>query len=238
MSSDPAPAGARIGRVNGAAVYVFGVVAANHPGQPADLVGLGGPDAAVWRVRAGATAGVVAAAPGWLRARPRDLLAHQLVLDCLWQGGAVLPARYGIVAPDEEALRAGLRRSALRHLDALAQVAGRVEIDVGVHPVAGAGAVYEALRPLAVRASAAPAPRGLPYTRADGDRGALLAGRFLVEEDTVDTFLSRVAALDRARAGRGRIRATGPLPPYGFMEPITGLTGPASTSDPLLDRSG
>jgi len=217
MSSDPGPAGVRTDRVNGAAVYVFGVVAADHPGHAADLVGLGGPDAAVWRVPAGATAGVVAAAPGWLRARPRDLLAHQLVLDCLWQAGPVLPARYGIVAPDEETLRAGLRRWALRHLDALAQVAGRVEIDVGVHPAGGAGDVYEALRPHAVRA---------------------LAGRFLVEEDTVDTFLSRVATLDRARARRGRIRATGPLPPYAFLEPITGLAGLASASDPLLDRSG
>lgn len=214
MSSDPGGADARIGGVNGAAVYLFGVVAADHPVQPADLVGLGGPDAAVWRVRAGATAGVVASAPGWLRARPRDLLAHQLVLDCLWQGGPVLPARYGLVAPDEEVLRAWLRRSTLRHLDALAQVAGRVEIDVGGHPVTGAGDVYEALRPLAVRAS---------------------AGRFLVEEDTVDSFLSRVAELDRAQAGRGRIRATGPLPPYAFTEPIYGLSGAA---DPLLDRSG
>ncbi|WP_460849663.1 GvpL/GvpF family gas vesicle protein [Phytohabitans suffuscus] len=199
--------------MNGAAVYLFGVVAADHPGQPADLVGLGGPDAAVWRVPAGPTAGVVAPAPGWLRARPRDLLAHQLVLDCLWQGGPVLPARYGIVAPDERELRAALRRSAPRHLDALARVAGRVEMDVGVHPAAGAGAVYEALRPLAVRAS---------------------AGRFLVDEDTVDTFLSRVAALDRARAGHGRVRATGPLPPYAFTGAVTGLAGAGA----LLDRSG
>jgi hypothetical protein len=226
MSSDPGYAGARIDRVNGAAVYVFGVVAADHPGHAADLVGLGGPDAAVWRVPAGATAGVVAAAPGWLRARPRDLLAHQLVLDCLWQGGPVLPARYGIVAPDEETLRAGLRGSAPRHLDTLAQVAGRVEIDVGVHPVAGAGGVFEALRPLAVRAL--------------GGRFLVEGARcaFLVEEDTVDTFLSRVATLDRARARRGRIRAAGPVPPYAFIEPITGLDGAASAGDPLLDRSG
>ena len=217
MSSDPGAAGVRTDRVNGAAVYFFGVVPADHPGQAADLVGLGGPDAAVWRVPAGRTAGVVAAAPGWLRARPRDMLAHQLVLDCLWQGGPVLPARYGIVAPDEETLRAGLRQSTLRHLDALAQVAGRVEIDVGVHPAAGAGDVYEALRPLAVRAS---------------------VGRFLVEEDTVDTFLSRVAALDRALAGRGHLRATGPLPPYAFTGQITGLAGTASASDTLLDRFG
>ncbi|MGN9906979.1 GvpL/GvpF family gas vesicle protein [Phytohabitans sp. LJ34] len=212
--------------MNGAAVYVFGVVSADHPGHAADLVGLGGPDAAVWRVPAGATSGVVAAAPGWLRARPRDLLAHQLVLDCLWQGGPVLPARYGIVAPDEETLRAGLRRLALRHLEALAQVAGRVEIDVGVHPVAGAGGVFEALRPLAVRTL--------------GGRFRVEDGRcsFLVEEDTVDTFLFRVATLDRAQAGRGHIRAAGPVPPYAFVEPIGELAGLASASDPLLDRSG
>jgi hypothetical protein len=217
MSSDPVPRCARIGCVTGAAVYVFGVVPADHPGQPADLFGLGGPDPAVWRVPAGPTVGVVAAAPGWLRARPRDLLAHQLVLDCLWQGGPVLPARYGIVVADEDTLRAGLRRSALRHLAALAEVAGRVEMDVGVHPAVGAGDVYEALRPLAVRVS---------------------ARRFLVEEDTVDAFLSRVAELDRARSDHRRIHATGPLPPYSFVQPITGLTGAASTSDPLLDRSG
>ncbi|BCB91701.1 hypothetical protein Psuf_090140 [Phytohabitans suffuscus] len=153
-------------------------------------------------------------APGWLRARPRDLLAHQLVLDCLWQGGPVLPARYGIVAPDERELRAALRRSAPRHLDALARVAGRVEMDVGVHPAAGAGAVYEALRPLAVRAS---------------------AGRFLVDEDTVDTFLSRVAALDRARAGHGRVRATGPSRRTRSPGPSPGSPVPARFSTAPAD---
>jgi hypothetical protein len=195
-------------------VYVFGVVAAEHPGHAADLVGLGGPDAAVWRVPGGATAGVVAAAPGWLRARPRDLLAHQLVLDCLWQRGPVLPARYGTIAPDEEWLVGQLRRWATRHLDALAEVAGRMEIDVAVHPASLAGRVHDTLRPLAVRASGV---------------------RFLVEEDTVDTFLARAAELGRTLASRGRVRATGPLPPYGFTEPIT--AGPVP-SGPLLDRSG
>ncbi|MFD0743940.1 GvpL/GvpF family gas vesicle protein [Phytohabitans flavus] len=134
--------------MNGVAVYLFGVVAADHPGQPADLVGLGGPDTALWRVHAGATAGVVTAAPGWLRARPRDLLAHQLVLDCLWQYGPVLPARYGIVAPDEETLRAALRRSALRHLDALAQLAELTPARAGIEPITGLAGMASTGNPL------------------------------------------------------------------------------------------
>ncbi|MFC0527414.1 GvpL/GvpF family gas vesicle protein [Phytohabitans kaempferiae] len=203
--------------MNGAAVYVFGVVAADHPASPADLVGLGGPDTPLWRVPASATAAVVAAAPGWLRARPRDLLAHQLVLDCLWQGGPVLPVRYGVVAPNEETLRAELRRWTVRHMEGLARVAGRMQLDVTVRPAALAGRVHDTLAPLAVRRSGA---------------------RFLVEQDTVDTFRAAVAALDRALASEGRVRAIGPLPPYGFTEPIIGRPARLRAGGPLLDRSG
>ncbi|GAA4707983.1 GvpL/GvpF family gas vesicle protein [Phytohabitans rumicis] len=201
------------------AVYVFGVVAAEHPYRRlTDLVGVGGPDALVRRVPAGATAAVVAPAPTQLRARRRDLLAHQLVLDCLWQLGPVLPMRFGVVAPDEEQLRAELRRAAGRHLDALAQVTGRAEVNVKVraedrmarqHAAADARRVMDELRPFAVRGAEGPPVEG-----------CVLNASFLVDEDRMESFLDRVIEVDGTLDGRCRVRAFGPMPPYNFTEPI------------------
>ncbi|MDQ7910434.1 GvpL/GvpF family gas vesicle protein [Phytohabitans sp. ZYX-F-186] len=129
------------------AVYVFGIVAADHPFQPPDPPGKPDPapagddpagererDAGVRLVRAGALAAVVGPAPPRPRARRRDLLAHQRVLERVWRMGPVLPMRFGVVAPDGGRLRAELVRGARRHLDALAQVTGRAEVNVKVVP--------------------------------------------------------------------------------------------------------
>ena len=113
-----------------AGVYVFGIVMADHPCHVEGLSGVGVPGAAIWRIAAGNTAAAVSAAPAQLRAKRRHLLTHQEVLQRLWEQGPVLPMRFGVIAPDQETLRAELTSSAPRHIEALKQVEGCAEVNV------------------------------------------------------------------------------------------------------------
>lgn len=111
-----------------AGIYVFGIVAADHPCQVEGISGA--PGAAIWRVAAGKTAAAVSAAPAWPRGKRQHLITHQEVLQRLWEQGPVLPMRFGVVAPDLEMLRAELTASAQRHLEALKHVEGCAEVNV------------------------------------------------------------------------------------------------------------
>lgn len=113
---------------------MYGIVAAEHPCRLSGLPGIGGAAGTPRRMAAGSTAAVVGAVPANLRAKRRDLIAHQQVLDRLRGQGPVLPMRFGVVAAAEDQLRAELSQSARRHLDALAELAGRAEINVKVTP--------------------------------------------------------------------------------------------------------
>jgi hypothetical protein len=84
------------------AEYVYAVVAGDHP-DPVALTGVG--EAPVRLVRDGDLAVAVSAAPEPLVGRRRDLLAHSATVEALWADGPVLPMRFGMVAPDEHALR-------------------------------------------------------------------------------------------------------------------------------------
>src|SRR4051794_8853142 len=84
------------------AVYVYAVVDGNHP-DPVDLTGVA--DEPVRLLRDGDLAVAVSAAPDPLVGRRRDLLAHSATVEALWADGSVLPMRFGMVAPDEDALR-------------------------------------------------------------------------------------------------------------------------------------
>jgi len=115
-------------------VYVYGVVRASGA-FPSDLRGVGDPPGAVRRLAAGPVAAAVGAAPTGLRARRRDLQAHQDVLLALGEACAVLPMRFGVVADDEETVRARLGDAADGYRAALDRVAGRVEMNVRATPV-------------------------------------------------------------------------------------------------------
>ncbi|WP_335980324.1 GvpL/GvpF family gas vesicle protein [Streptomyces sp. CA2R106] len=114
--------------------YVYGVTAADVvlPGQ---VHGIGDPPARLRTLVAGPLAAVVSAAPQRLRAYRRDLHAHQNVLLSLSGSGPVLPARFGVVADDEDALLAQLRTGADGYRAALARISGRVELNLKVSPV-------------------------------------------------------------------------------------------------------
>ncbi|MBY8876111.1 GvpL/GvpF family gas vesicle protein [Actinacidiphila acidipaludis] len=115
-------------------LYIYGVVGASGA-FPDDLRGVGDPPGAVRRLPAGAVAAAVGPAPDRLRARRRDLQAHQEVLLALGEAGPVLPMRFGVVADDEESVRARLDAASDGHLAALDRIAGRVEMNVRATPV-------------------------------------------------------------------------------------------------------
>ncbi|MFJ8884098.1 GvpL/GvpF family gas vesicle protein [Streptomyces sp. NPDC102402] len=115
--------------MNDEGLYVYAVVRAGTV-LPEGAVGVGDPPATPRTVDAGAVAAVVSEAPPRLRARRRDLLAHQDLLMALAEQGPVLPMRFGMVAPDEDGLIAQLAAAEPGHLDTLERLDGHVEINV------------------------------------------------------------------------------------------------------------
>ncbi len=83
-------------------LYVYALVDGKHP-DPVELTGVA--DEPVRLFRDGDLAVAVSAAPDPLVGRRRDLLAHSATVEALWADGSVLPMRFGMVAPDEDALR-------------------------------------------------------------------------------------------------------------------------------------
>ncbi|MFD9220553.1 GvpL/GvpF family gas vesicle protein [Streptomyces sp. NPDC060064] len=110
-------------------VYVYAIIRTGKP-LPTDASGVGSPPASLRVVRQGPVTAVVSDAPPQLRARRRDLLAHQDLLMRLADGGPVLPMRFGMVAPDEETVRKQLAVAETRHIAALEHVDGGVEVNI------------------------------------------------------------------------------------------------------------
>lgn len=112
-------------------LYLYGIVGTGRR-LPDGLAGVGRPPETLRLLPCGATSAVVSAAPDGLRARRRDLMAHQDLLLALAEDGPVLPMRFGSVAPGEEAVRQQLAAEEDSHLRALERVAGRHELNVKV----------------------------------------------------------------------------------------------------------
>ncbi|MER6530240.1 GvpL/GvpF family gas vesicle protein [Streptomyces sp. NPDC001508] len=112
--------------------YVYAITASDHPLRVDALNGVGEPAATVRTVRAGELTAVVSDAPDGLRAKRRDVAAHQAVLESLMADGAALPMRFGLVGPDDAQVAAVLddRRESYKEL--LAQLDGCLEFNVKV----------------------------------------------------------------------------------------------------------
>ncbi|MEU6957441.1 GvpL/GvpF family gas vesicle protein [Streptomyces sp. NPDC045714] len=119
--------------MNGDGLYVYAVVR-EGTALPDGAGGVGDPPATLRTVGAGKVAAVVSNAPARLRARRRDLLAHQDLLMGLAERGPVLPMRFGMVAPDEDALLAQLTAAETSHLATLKNLDGHVEVNVKALP--------------------------------------------------------------------------------------------------------
>ncbi|MEV7140158.1 GvpL/GvpF family gas vesicle protein [Streptomyces tauricus] len=114
-------------------VYMYAIIRAAGP-LPADARGVGSPAAPLRLIRRRRVAAVVSEAPPALRARRRDLLAHQELLLRLSEQGPVLPMRFGMIAADEETVLARLAVQEAEHLAALEHLSDGVEINVKALP--------------------------------------------------------------------------------------------------------
>ncbi|MFE7957315.1 GvpL/GvpF family gas vesicle protein [Streptomyces sp. NPDC057413] len=114
-------------------LYVYGICASGV--RPPETPGVGGEP-----VRLLTEAGLCAAvsgAPAQVRARRRDLTAHQDVLRALAAQGAVLPMRFGVLSPGAGTLRAQLRTDAGHLAAQLDGVRDCVEMNVKGTAVSG-----------------------------------------------------------------------------------------------------
>ncbi|MFE0385062.1 GvpL/GvpF family gas vesicle protein [Streptomyces bungoensis] len=110
--------------------YVYGIMRASHPPLRQDLDGIGDPPGPVRVLREGELAAIVSDAPGELRPKRRDLLAHQRVLDEAGAAGVVLPMRFGSVSPDDGTTTAVLAERAEGLLERLRALDGTVEYNI------------------------------------------------------------------------------------------------------------
>lgn len=110
--------------------YVYGIVSAAHPQRLTDLTGVGEQRARLRSVVAGDVAAVVSDAPPELRAKRRDLLAHEEVLEGLCAQGATLPMRFGFVADDDDTLAREIAEQQPHYLAMLSDVEGKAELNV------------------------------------------------------------------------------------------------------------
>ena len=118
-------------------VYVYAIIRARRR-LPTDVGGVGSPAAPLRTIQRGRVAAVVSDAPPKLRARRRDLLAHQALLLRLSDEGPVLPMRFGMVAPDEESVRGQLAVGEADHVAALEHLSDGVEVNDKAFPAQNA----------------------------------------------------------------------------------------------------
>jgi hypothetical protein len=112
--------------------YVYAIVGAGHPLRLDDLGGVGDPARELRVLAAGPLAVVASDAPEGLRAKRRDLLSHQRVMDRLLRDGAVLPMRFGMVAPDDDQVVSAVTADADRYSARLTELDGCREYNVKV----------------------------------------------------------------------------------------------------------
>ncbi|MFJ8077403.1 GvpL/GvpF family gas vesicle protein [Streptomyces sp. NPDC096176] len=104
------------------AVYVYSITAKGHPLDFDDVEGVGDPPAVLRKVVAGSLCAVVSDAPDGLRPKRRDVTAHQAVQEHLMADGTVLPLRFGLTAPDDDAVREALEKDAAKYTERLEQL--------------------------------------------------------------------------------------------------------------------
>ncbi|OEV10293.1 GvpL/GvpF family gas vesicle protein [Streptomyces nanshensis] len=110
--------------------YVYAVTAADHPQRLDGLGAVGDPAAELRTAGDGTLSAVVSDAPEQLRAKRRDLAAHQAVLEKLMADGPTLPMRFGLVGPDDESVAAALEQNREAYLRRLSELDGRLEYNL------------------------------------------------------------------------------------------------------------
>lgn len=114
------------------ATYIYAITTAAHPLRLDGLNGVGDPPSALRTVRTKTLGAVVSDTPPDLRAKRRDLVAHQSVLERLMADGAALPMRFGLVGPDDEHVLAALEQERDSYIERLAELDGCIEYNLKV----------------------------------------------------------------------------------------------------------
>lgn len=165
------------------------------------------------------------------------LWAHERVVEELMLDRAVLPMRFGSIAPDDGVVRRMLIARQQELISALRRVSGAVELGVravlqppatiDAEPAAmagGAGTAYLLTRSRSHRRARELAERldrslgELCRTRIQRQAPSpnpSISAAYLVDRAAVDAFRVQVATLD-ARIEDAQIVCTGPWPPYSF----------------------
>ncbi|GLX17039.1 GvpL/GvpF family gas vesicle protein [Streptomyces lavendulae] len=110
--------------------YIYAITTKDHPLRLDDLQGVGEEATPLRTVRAGEVAAVVSDAPEGLRAKRRDVLAHEAVLESLMADGATLPMRFGLLGPDDDQVARALEQDGAAYRSRLAELAGHVEFNL------------------------------------------------------------------------------------------------------------
>ncbi|MET7887892.1 GvpL/GvpF family gas vesicle protein [Streptomyces avermitilis] len=109
------------------AIYVYAITAAPHPVRLDGVTGVGEPPEKLRTVNGHSLVAVVSDAPDGLRAKRRDVLAHESVLERLMADGSVLPLRFGALTSDDQAVRQVLDERAASYQERLTALDGCVE---------------------------------------------------------------------------------------------------------------
>jgi hypothetical protein len=104
--------------------YVYAITDAGHPLRLSGVAGVGNPAAPLRTVRTEDLCAVVSDAPAELRAKRRDVAAHQDVQERLMADGSCLPMRFGLVGPDDEQVAAVLEEQHDTYTQRLGELAG------------------------------------------------------------------------------------------------------------------
>ncbi|MEU7116082.1 GvpL/GvpF family gas vesicle protein [Streptomyces sp. NPDC046182] len=110
--------------------YVYAITGAEHPLRLNTLQGVGNPPSPLRTVTTGDVAAVVSDAPDGLRAKRRDVLAHEGVLEALMADGATLPMRFGLLGADDDKVAEALERDGDTYRARLAELDGHVEYNL------------------------------------------------------------------------------------------------------------
>lgn len=112
--------------------YIYAITSAEHPQSLEGLSGVGEPAGPLRTVKTKTLSAVVSDAPEDLRAKRRDLAAHQAVLEQLMADGATLPMRFGLVGPDDDSVASVLDENQDAYVQRLTELDGCLEYNLKV----------------------------------------------------------------------------------------------------------
>ncbi|MFG2895126.1 GvpL/GvpF family gas vesicle protein [Streptomyces sp. NPDC048248] len=112
--------------------YIYAITDSGHPLRLDGIDGVGDPATQLRTIRTKELSAVVSDAPADLRAKRRDLAAHQAVQERLLADGAALPMRFGLVGPDDDQVAAVLEEHRDTYAERLEEVDGCLEYNLKV----------------------------------------------------------------------------------------------------------